>query len=103
MAKKYLIYVACGSAAASASLCARRLIDEMEKRKIPAEVVIHRILELPGQIASRKPDVVVVAAGQAPPSIDPDIVVVKGVPLMTGFGIDKLVDDMLAELKKKES
>jgi galactitol-specific phosphotransferase system IIB component len=103
MANKYLIYVACGSAAASASLARRRLIDELEKRKVGAEVVIHRILELPGQIASKKPDVVVITAGQAPPNMAEDIVVVKGVPLMTGFGIEELVDDMLAQLKKRES
>ena len=103
MGDKYLIYVACGSAAASASLARRRLIDELEKRKIKANVEIHRILELPGQIASRKPNAVVITAGQAPPSMPEDVVVVKGIPLMTGFGIDKLVDDMLAELKGQES
>lgn len=99
MGDKYLIYVACGSAAASAALARRRLIDELEKRKIKADVEVHRILELPGAVASRKPDVVVVTAGQAPKSLPEDIVIVKGIPLMTGFGIDKLVDEMLAELK----
>jgi len=103
MGDKYLIYVACGSAAASAALARRRLIDELEKRKIKANVEVHRILELPGQVASRKPDVVIVTAGQTPASLPDDIVIVKGIPLMTGFGIDKLVDDMLAELKGKES
>ena len=103
MGKKYLIYVACGSAAASASLARRRLIDALDARDIEAEIEIHRISELPGQIESRKPNVIVVAAGQAPPSIPEDVLVVKGVPLMTGFGIDKLVDDMLAYLKKKEN
>ena len=99
MSEKYLIYVACGSAAASAALARRRLIDELEKRKIKADVEVHRILELPGQVESRKPDAVIVTAGQAPASLPEDIVIVKGIPLMTGFGIDKLVDDMLAELK----
>jgi len=99
MDDKYLIYVACGSAAASAALARRRLIDELEKRKIKADVEVHRILELPGAVASRKPNVVVVTAGQAPKSLPDDIVIVKGIPLMTGFGIDKLVDEMLAELK----
>ena len=103
MGDKYLIYVACGSAAASAALARRRLIDELAKRKIKANVEVHRILELPGQVASRKPDVVIVTAGQTPASLPDDIVIVKGIPLMTGFGIDKLVDDMLAELKGKES
>ena len=103
MADKYLIYVACGSAAASAALARRRLIDELAKRNIPAEVEVHRILELPGAIASHKPDVVVVTAGQAPTSLPGDIVIVKGIPLMTGFGIDVLVDDMLNQLKEKES
>lgn len=103
MEKKYLIYVACGSAAASASLARRRLIDALGERNIEAEISIHRIAELPGEIAGRKPDVVVVAAGQTPPSIPEDILVIKGIPLMTGFGIDKLVDDMLAYLRKKEN
>jgi len=103
MEKKYLIYVACGSAAASASLARRRLIDALDQRGIEAEIEIHRIAELPNQIESRKPDVIVVAAGQAPSSIPDDVLIVKGVPLMTGFGIDKLVDDMLADLKKKEN
>jgi len=102
MTEKILIYVACGSAAASASLARRRLIDALEERKIEADIEIHRILELPGQIASRKPDIVVVTAGQALPSIPDDVVMVKGIPLMTGFGIEKLVDDMLADIKEKE-
>lgn len=103
MADKYLIYVACGSAAASAALARRRLIDELDKRKIKANVEVHRILELPGQVASRKPDVVVVTAGQAPAALPEDIIIVQGIPLMTGFGIDALVDDMLGKLKAKES
>lgn len=103
MADKYLIYVACGSAAASAALARRRLIDELEKRKVKADVEVHRILELPGQVAQRKPDVVVVTAGQAPASLPEEIIIVQGIPLMTGFGIESLVDDMLAELKRRES
>jgi galactitol-specific phosphotransferase system IIB component len=99
MADKYLIYVACGSAAASAALARRRLIDELEKRNVPAEVEVYRILELPGAVTSRKPHVIVVTAGQAPSSLPDDIVIVKGIPLMTGFGIDGLVDDMLNQLK----
>lgn len=103
MADKYLIYVACGSAAASAALARRRLIDELAKRKMKADIEVHRILELPGAVASRKPHAVVVTAGQAPASLPDDIVIVKGIPLMTGFGIDALVDDMLDRLKAQES
>ena len=102
MAEKYLIYVACGSAAASAALARRRLIDELEKRKIKADVEVHRILELPGAVALRKPHAVVVTAGQAPASLPEEIVIVQGIPLMTGFGIDGLVDDMLKKLEAKE-
>ena len=103
MAKKYLIYVACGSAAASAALARRRLIDELQKRKIKADVEVHRILELPGQVANRKPDVVVVTAGQAPAALPDDVLIVQGIPLMTGFGIEGLVDDMLKSLEDRES
>jgi galactitol-specific phosphotransferase system IIB component len=103
MADKYLIYVVCGSAAASAALARRRLIDEFDKRNIKAEIDVHRILELPGQVATRKPDAVVMTAGQPPASLPEDILIVQGIPLMTGFGIDKLVDDMLKQLEAKES
>lgn len=100
MADKYLIYVACGSAAASAALARRRLIDELAKRNIKADVEVHRILELPGAVASRKPHAVVVTAGQAPASLPEEIVIVQGIPLMTGFGIEGLVDDMLKRLSE---
>lgn len=103
MNNRYLIYVCCGSAAASAALARRRLIDELEKRKIKAEVVVHRILELPGQVATRKPDAVIVTAGQEPASLPEDVIVVKGIPLMTGFGIEPLVDDLLKQLEAKAS
>ena len=103
MTKKYFIYVACGSAAASASLARRRLVDQLEARKVPAEIEICRISELMGAVESKKPDAVIVTAGQAPKTLPEDIVIVKGIPLMTGFGIDKLVDDLLAELEKKAS
>ena len=102
MADKYLIYVACGSAAASAALARRRLIDALDERKIKADVEVHRILELPGAVALRQPDVVVVTAGQAPASLPEEIIIVQGIPLMTGFGIDGLVDDMLKKLEANE-
>jgi hypothetical protein len=44
---------------------------------------------------------VIVAAGQAP-SLPEDVLVIRGIPLMTGFGIEKLVDDMLKNLAEKE-
>lgn len=103
MAKKYLIYVACGSAAASASLARRRLIELLESRGVDAECKIFRVSELIGQVDSKKPDAIVVTAGQTPKYLPDDIVIVKGIPLMTGFGMDKLVDDMLTDLKKIES
>ncbi len=103
MADKYLIYVVCGSAAASAALARRRLIDEFDKRKVKADIEVHRILELPGQVASRKPHAVVMTAGQPPASLPEDILIVQGIPLMTGFGIDALVDDMLKQLEERKS
>lgn len=100
MTKEYIIYVACGSAAASASLARRRLVDQLEIKKVPADCEIYRVSELTAAVKSKKPDAIVVTAGQAPKDLPEDIVVVKGIPLMTGFGIEKLVDDLLADLEK---
>jgi len=92
---KKLIYVACGSGAASANLVKERLKEYLKKMNIDAELVIGRISEIPGMVASRKPDAIIVTVGSTKiPNIPPDIPVLYGLPLMTMVNVDKFLEEL---------
>ena len=101
---KYLIVVACGSAAASASLVMYRLKKLLAEKGIDADLRIYRIAELPTAAHALKPDLIVVTAGSfSRGEIPPEIPVLSGVPLMTMIGADKLMNEIEQALKNKSS
>jgi galactitol-specific phosphotransferase system IIB component len=98
MTEKYIIYIACGSAAASAGLAKERLFKLLSDRGIHAEYRVLRISELSESVAAKKPHIIIVTAGQIPKSLPKDIIKLKGIPLITGFGLDEFADDLVSKL-----
>ena len=101
MTRKYLIYLACGSGAASAGLAKDRLSKLLYDRKIDAELRVLRIAELGGSVAAKRPDAIIVTAGQIPRTLPEDIPNLSGIPLMTGFGMDEFVDELIRKLQEQ--
>lgn len=88
MVKKYFIYVACGSAAASSNLVRSRLLDILQEAKIDASVEVARISELANLTTCRKPDLIIITAGAVTnKGIPIGIPVLSGLPLMTMVGV----------------
>ncbi|WP_052210513.1 hypothetical protein [Thermoanaerobacter sp. YS13] len=101
MSKKYLIYVACGSAAASANLVKDRLTDLLKKKGIEAELKTMRVSEVPNTVKVKKPDLVVITAGNfSKGALPPDLPVLSGLPLMTMIGVDKFMQEVEQALSK---
>lgn len=101
MAKKYFIYVACGSAAATSNLVRSRLLDILEKEKIEAQVEVARISELVNLVANRMPDLVIITAGSVKnKDLPAGIPVVSGLPLMTMFSVEKFGKEIKEALLK---
>lgn len=93
MAKKYFIYVACGSAAASSNLVRSRLLDILQEININASVEVARISELTNLTASRKPDLIIITAGAVTnKGIPSGIPVLSGLPLMTMVGVNEFAN-----------
>jgi len=102
--KKYLIYVACGSAAASANLVKERLRELLKKYKVDADMQIYRVAELANAVKLRKPDLIIITAGSyTKAGIPPDIPILIGIPLMTMIGVDDFMKQVISALQKSRS
>ncbi len=101
--KKYLIYVACGSAAASANLVKERLRELLKKYKIDADLQIYRVAELANAVKLRRPNAIVITAGSfTKAGIPEDIPILIGIPLMTMVGVDDFMKKLIDALKSSE-
>ncbi|MEQ2129064.1 hypothetical protein QTP99_03485 [Caldanaerobacter subterraneus KAk] len=101
MNKKFLIYVACGSAAASANLVKDRLSDLLKKRGIDAELKTMRVSEVPNTVRAKRPDLVIITAGSfSKGDLPADLPVLSGLPLMTMIGVDKFMQEVEQALHK---
>ena len=103
MMAKYVIYIACGSAAASANVVKSRLEQMLRSKGLRNfELRIARVAELPSITQRVHPDLVIITAGSySRTGIPEDIPVISGVPLMTMVGADKFVSEVIDILKKK--
>jgi galactitol-specific phosphotransferase system IIB component len=100
MGKRYLIYVACGSAAASANLVKYRLADLLKQEKIDVEIDVMRVSEVAENTRNRKPDLVIITAGGfSKESLPEDLPVLSGLPLMTMIGVNDFVKKVKDSLK----
>ena len=92
MGKRYVIYVACGSAAASSTLVGTRLSDLLHDERVDTNIEIMRISEVASRVATKRPDLVVVTAGAvSKQGLPDDLPVMSGLPLMTMMGVSDFI------------
>lgn len=99
--KQYKILGVCGAGLSTSTTVARMLQQGMEKRNMPAQIRTCKVIEATGTIKGYDPDVIlstVVTTSFENPS---DAKVFSGVPLLTGVGASKLLDDIVEYLKSK--
>lgn len=99
-----LVYVACGSAAASANLVRSRLAEYLKKDRINTEIVVMRIAEVPQSVKERKPDLIVITAGSISSlkkRVPEDVPIISGIPVMTSIGMPAFIKEVENILKRK--
>lgn len=89
------IIIACGSGIATSTVATAKLKDELTKRGLIDQVSFTQtsLAELPSIVSDQD---VIVTTAQGGDGFN--IPVVSGLPLITGFGVDKTVDEVIAIL-----
>ena len=99
-----LVYVACGSAAASANLVRSRLAEYLKKDGINAEIVVMRIAEVTQSVREKKPDLIIITAGSIDSlkkRLSENVPVISGIPVMTSIGMPAFIEEVENILKGK--
>ncbi|MBA5850691.1 PTS sugar transporter subunit IIB [Clostridium sp. cel8] len=93
------VLVCCGSSMITSSIAINKLKEIFEKEGIDVKFGQCKFAEVPSEVKSFQPDVVVPTG----PLDDKDaggVPVVRGTCFITGVGVDKVVDEILDILKK---
>ena len=91
------IIVACGSGVATSNIAAEKLKDLLRDRNIRAEVRAVDIKSL--EMEARHADLLVTITPYAARDQELGIKVLSGIPLLTGVGVDQLMEQIV-ELNK---
>jgi PTS system galactitol-specific IIB component len=91
------IIVACGSGVATSNIAAEKLKDLLRDRNIRAEVRAVDIKSL--EMEARHADLLVTITPYATRDQELGIKVLSGIPLLTGVGVDQLMEQIV-ELNK---
>ena len=96
MDKKHILCV-CGASCASGVAIGESVKELCKDVGIPIEVTIARASEVRGRVESLKPDLIVHTA-----SVPNDLGVptLRGIPFLTGIGVDELKEEILKILSK---
>jgi len=91
--------LACGSGVASSGMAEHTLKKKLDERNLKANIVVVGFRDLAGRT---KPDIMVSIA----PGLEKGnyanlegVIVIQGVSLLTGIGLDKTIDEVEAALK----
>ncbi|MFN3309656.1 MAG: PTS sugar transporter subunit IIB [Anaerolineales bacterium] len=96
MIEKKRILVACGTSIATATVAATKVKEIAEQAGIPVEVVQCKAGEIRGRVQTFHPHLIV-AMTPVPPDLG--VPVIMGVPFLSGIGVEKLKEEVLALLK----
>jgi PTS system galactitol-specific IIB component len=95
--RKVKVICSCGAAIAQSTMMQMRLEEEFKKRGIPVQIDKCIFSEVPGKVDSLQPDFVF-AAGKLPFKLD--IPVFNGFPIITGIGLENMIDSFFEEVNK---
>lgn len=96
--KPIKVAVFCATALATSTLASMKLKDEFEARGIKCDVTTGRITDMESMVSLTHPDVVVATAVS---KMDIGVPIFNGVPLLSGFGVEELMDEITDYLKKQ--
>lgn len=93
--KPIKILVICATGLATSTLASVKLQEQFSKHNIPCKVTTGRITDMSSLVNMSKPDVVVATAVT---NMDVGVKVFNGTSLLTGIGVEQLVEDMIKYL-----
>lgn len=94
------IYLACGSGVASSGMAEQTLNKKLAERGLQANVFVVGFRDL---AARKKPDIMIsIAPGLEKGSFADlsSVIIIQGVSLLTGIGLEKTMDEVEAAIKK---
>jgi PTS system galactitol-specific IIB component len=95
MTKKRIL-VACGTSIATATHAANAAMDVAKEHGIPVDVAQCKAAEIRGKLQTFPADVVI---AMTPVPEDLGVIVLSGVPFLSGVGLDQLKSDLVEALK----
>lgn len=103
MAEMYRVLAVCGAGLATSTHVAKTLQNGLKKRDIDTQIRTCSVAESSGVMFQYKPHVILATVSVQsvqPPEGTP---IYSGVPLLTGIGAEKVLDDIAAYLKGLDS
>lgn len=97
----YRILAVCGAGLATSTHVAKTLQSGLEKRGIDSQIRTCSVAEASGIILSYKPDVILATVSVDSIKNSGNIKIYSGIPLLTGVGAPKLLDDVVAYLNNR--
>lgn len=89
------ILVACGNGIATSTVVASKVKDYLTERGVQVETTQTKLMEVPGKVQGYD---LLVTTGQFDGQTG-NVPVVKGMPILTGIGADKTMEEILAKLQ----
>jgi len=96
MTKEKRALVACGTSIATGTVAAVKVKEIAQEAGIPLKVSQCKIVEVPGKIETFQPHFIV-TTGTMPDNLE--VPVFKGLPFLTGIGLDQLKEQILEILR----
>ena len=101
MNREVRIVVACASSVAQCAMMEKRISAEFKARGIPVKVTKCAFPELKAKVAGSNPDMIV-TAGETGYTKEFTLPVFNGLALVTGFGKDKVFEDIFKVVETLE-
>lgn len=96
MAKAKIMCV-CGTGIATSTVAHAGIEKICKKHGIEFDIIQCKALEVASKVSTFNPDIIVATT---PVSAKTTVPIVSGLPLLTGVGIEKMEEDVMAVLKK---
>lgn len=90
------ILVACGNGIATSTVVASKVKEYLEGRGIQADTTQTKLMEVPGKVQDYD---LLITTGQFEGQTG-DVPVVKGMPILTGIGVEQTMEEIAEKLGK---
>jgi galactitol PTS system EIIB component len=98
----YRILAVCGAGLATSTHVAKTLQNGLEKRGMTSQIRTCSVIEASGTISNYKPQVILATVSVSAINNPSNTKIYAALPLLTGIGTSKFLDDIAAYLKSVE-